>query len=80
MEQDGCKEDPTCLQAAGNSFVPLQPDHAMAKVIRCQCGFLAQGETAEDAADTLESHLRSEHPELGGRVRRDDLLAMAEEA
>jgi hypothetical protein len=52
----------------------------MAKVIRCQCGFLAQGETAEDAADAIESHLRSDHPELDGRVRRDDLLAMAEEA
>jgi hypothetical protein len=52
----------------------------MAKVIRCQCGFLAQGETVDDAADAVESHLRSDHPELHGRVRRDDLIAMAEEA
>jgi hypothetical protein len=52
----------------------------MAKVIRCQCGFLARGETPEDAADSIEAHLRDDHPELGGRVSRDDLLAMAEEA
>ena len=52
----------------------------MAKVIRCQCGFLARGESPEAAADTLEAHLRADHPELGGRVRREDLVAMAEEA
>ena len=33
----------------------------MAKVIRCQCGFLGQGE-------------------LVGKVTREDLIAMAEEA
>jgi hypothetical protein len=52
----------------------------MAKVIRCQCGFLGRGETPEEAASTLEAHLRADHPELTGTVRRDDLLAMAEEA
>jgi hypothetical protein len=52
----------------------------MAKVIRCQCGFLASGETPDDAADAIEAHLRTDHPELAGRVRRDDLLAMTEEA
>jgi hypothetical protein len=52
----------------------------MAKVIRCQCGFLGRGETPEDAADTIQAHLLADHPELAGRVRREDLLAMAEEA
>jgi hypothetical protein len=52
----------------------------MAKVIRCQCGFLGRGETPEDAADTIEAHLRTDHPELAGRVLRADLVAMAEEA
>jgi hypothetical protein len=52
----------------------------MAKVIRCQCGFLGHGETAEDAADEIEVHMGSDHPELVGKVTRDDLLAMAEEA
>jgi hypothetical protein len=52
----------------------------MAKVIRCPCGFLCRGETPEDAADVLEAHLASDHPQLAGEVSRDDLLAMAEEA
>jgi hypothetical protein len=52
----------------------------MAKVIRCQCGYLGRGETPEEAADTIEAHLRTDHPELDGKVRREDLLAMAEEA
>jgi hypothetical protein len=52
----------------------------MAKVIRCQCGFLGQGETVEDAAAVIEVHMRTDHPELVGKVTREDLIAMAEEA
>jgi predicted small metal-binding protein len=52
----------------------------MAKVIRCQCGFLGRGETVNEAAATIEQHMRADHPELVGKVTRDDLIAMAEEA
>ena len=52
----------------------------MAKVIRCQCGFVGQGETVEQAAAAIELHMGSDHPELVGKVTRDDLIAMAEEA
>jgi hypothetical protein len=52
----------------------------MAKVIRCQCGFLGRGETAEEAVTAIEAHMRSDHPELVGKVTRQDLIAMAEEA
>jgi hypothetical protein len=52
----------------------------MAKVIRCQCGFLGRGETVDDAAAVIEEHMRSDHPELVGKVTRADLKAMAEEA
>jgi hypothetical protein len=52
----------------------------MAKVIRCQCGFLGRGETAHDAAAAIEAHMRDDHPELVGKVTRQDLIAMAEEA
>ena len=52
----------------------------MAKVIRCQCGFLGRGETAEEAAGVIEAHMRDDHPELVGKVTREDLIAMAEEA
>ena len=52
----------------------------MAKVIRCQCGFVGRGESVEDAAAVIHEHMRSDHPELVGKVTRDDLIAMAEEA
>jgi hypothetical protein len=52
----------------------------MAKVIRCQCGFLGRGETAEQAAKVIEAHVRTDHPELVGKVTREDLIAMTEEA
>ena len=52
----------------------------MAKVIRCQCGFLGRGESVEEAAAVIEAHMRSDHPELVGKVTRKDLTAMAEEA
>jgi hypothetical protein len=52
----------------------------MAKVIRCQCGYLGRGDTADKAAAVIEVHMRSDHPELVGKVTRADLIAMAEEA
>jgi hypothetical protein len=52
----------------------------MAKVIRCQCGFLGRGETVEAASSAIEEHMRADHPELVGKVTREDLAAMAEEA
>jgi predicted small metal-binding protein len=58
----------------------LRQHHVMTKVIRCTCGFLARGTDPAEAAAALEAHLRSDHPELDGKVRREDLEAMAEEA
>jgi hypothetical protein len=52
----------------------------MTKVIRCTCGFIARGTDPGAAAEALETHLRADHPELAGSVRREDLEAMAEEA
>ena len=44
------------------------------------CGFIACGETAEEAADVIEAHMAEDHSEMVGKVKREDLLAMAEEA
>jgi len=52
----------------------------MAKLIKCECGFIARGESDDEVMDKLESHLRSEHPDLAGRVTRADLSGMIEEA
>ena len=52
----------------------------MAKKIICQCGFVGDGDSAEDAARVVQKHMEVDHPELVGEVAFADLLAMAEEA
>jgi hypothetical protein len=51
----------------------------MAKVITCGCGFIGGGDTADQAADVIEAHMREDHPELVGKIARSDLLAMVQE-
>ncbi len=51
----------------------------MAKVINCECGFVVRGETEDELVANAEDHMREAHPDLAGKVSREDLLAMAEE-
>jgi hypothetical protein len=52
----------------------------MAKLIRCDCGKIVRGEHDEDLLANAEEHIRTDHPELVGKIPREDLLAMAEAA
>ena len=52
----------------------------MAKLINCECGQVVRGETDDELVRNAEDHINRDHPELVGRVSRDDLLAMSEEA
>ncbi len=52
----------------------------MAKLINCECGQVVRGDTDEVLVANAEAHMRQDHPDLVGKVSRDDLLAMAEEA
>jgi enoyl-CoA hydratase/carnithine racemase len=51
----------------------------MSKAIYCDCGLVCRGDSDEELLREAERHLRDEHPELAGRVRPKDLLAMAVE-
>ena len=51
----------------------------MTKAIYCDCGLICRGDSDEELLRVAEEHLRGEHPALAGRVRGDDLLAMAVE-
>ena len=68
------------MQTSGRIVALDVKEMVMAKIIRCQCGFLGRGETADEAATVIEAHMREDHPELVGKVTREDLIAMAEEA
>lgn len=52
----------------------------MGKLINCECGEVVRADTDDDLVAQVEAHVERHHPELVGRLSRDDVLAMAEEA
>jgi len=48
-------------------------------LITCDCGYVSRGETEDEVVAAVHRHIEEVHPEMAGKVSRDDLLAMAEE-
>jgi len=46
----------------------------MARLIRCECGFVARGATDGEVIDVIREHMRGDHPALLDTVGREDLL------
>ncbi|MCU1472255.1 DUF1059 domain-containing protein [Amnibacterium sp.] len=46
----------------------------MARTIRCECGYVARGDSDEDVITTIRGHMRTDHPALLETVEREDLL------
>jgi predicted small metal-binding protein len=47
----------------------------MAKSIRCECGYVARGESDDQVIGAIRGHMASDHPALLEAVSRDDLLS-----
>jgi predicted small metal-binding protein len=47
-------------------------------MIKCACGKVVRGETDEELLTNADAHIKEDHPDLVGKIARDDLLAMAE--
>jgi predicted small metal-binding protein len=47
----------------------------MAKLIRCECGFVARGDSDDQVVGMIRGHLASDHPALLESVSRDDLIS-----
>jgi predicted small metal-binding protein len=47
----------------------------MAKLIRCECGFVARGDSDEQVVGLIRGHLASDHPALLESVSREDLIS-----
>lgn len=47
----------------------------MAKMIRCECGFVARGDNDEQVVAVIRDHMASDHPAVLGTVSQDDLLS-----
>ena len=52
----------------------------MGKVINCECGEVVRADNDDELVQKVEAHVNQAHPELVGKMSRDDILAMAEEA
>ena len=46
----------------------------MARIIQCECGFIARGQTDGEVVDLIRGHMRTDHPALLATVSQDDLL------
>ncbi len=47
----------------------------MTKVIRCECGFVARGDTNDEVVKLIRGHLAADHPALVETVTNDDLVS-----
>jgi hypothetical protein len=51
----------------------------MSYVINCECGYVVKGETEEELLADAQRHIEADHPDMVGKVSREELLAQAEE-
>ena len=51
----------------------------MSKIINCECGEVIKAESDNELVGEVERHVRDAHPELAGKMSREDILAMAED-
>jgi predicted small metal-binding protein len=50
----------------------------MARQITCECGTVVRGDTEQEVVERTLEHLRDDHPQLAGKVTRDDIVALIE--
>ena len=51
----------------------------MAKVINCECGFVARGDTDDEVVEAIQGHMETDHPALLASIDRRDLYGWIEE-
>ena len=52
----------------------------MAKLINCECGQVIRADDEDDLVRQVEVHVTEHHPDLVGRLSREDIMGMAQEA
>jgi hypothetical protein len=51
----------------------------MGKLINCECGEVVRGDDDDELVANAQAHVEQAHPDLVGKISREDLLAMSEE-
>jgi predicted small metal-binding protein len=49
------------------------------KRINCVCGLVVEGDDDDELWENAQQHIRDDHPDLVGKVLRDDIVAQAEQ-
>jgi predicted small metal-binding protein len=49
------------------------------KRISCVCGLVVEGEDDDELWENAQQHMSADHPDLVGKVSRNDIVAQAEE-
>lgn len=45
----------------------------MARQVKCECGYVARGETEEEVVATIREHIRSDHPDLAATITDEQI-------
>jgi predicted small metal-binding protein len=53
-------------------------DENMSRQIKCECGFVARGESDDEVVVQIERHVRSDHPELVDSLSRVEIASWVE--
>jgi predicted small metal-binding protein len=51
----------------------------VSKVVNCECGEVVRAESEDELVASVEAHVGRNHPEMVGKLSRDDILGMSEE-
>lgn len=51
----------------------------MAKLIRCECGYIARGAGDDEVVDAIQDHMRTDHPVLLTQVDRSEIAGWIEQ-
>jgi hypothetical protein len=54
-------------------------ERTMGKLINCECGEVVRGDTDDELIAVVKAHVARDHPDLAGKLSREDILNMAEE-
>ena len=47
--------------------------------VNCECGRIVKADSESEIVVKVEQHVSEDHPELVGKLTRDDIVAMSEE-
>jgi predicted small metal-binding protein len=50
----------------------------MARQVKCECGYLARGDTDDEVIGILREHIRSDHPDLADKLTDEQIRAWIE--